>query len=76
MAKMRALIRRSAPALYVSPSHRITGRQPFGPWLLGTVALGFVAFGLYDAIRGILRRIELESPGEQESSTPKQRSAP
>lgn len=35
------------------------GEQPFGPWLLGAVALGFVAYGAYDALRGILRRIDV-----------------
>jgi hypothetical protein len=33
--------------------------QPFGPALLGVLALGFIAYGLYDGIRGVLRKIEL-----------------
>ncbi len=31
--------------------------QPYGPWLLGVVALGFVAYGLYMGIEAIYRRV-------------------
>ena len=31
--------------------------QPFGPWLLGIVALGLIAFGLYSAMSGFWLRI-------------------
>ena len=31
-------------------------QQPAGPWLLGVVALGLLAFGIYSAISGILLR--------------------
>lgn len=30
--------------------------QPFGPWLLGIVALGLIAFGIYSAISGMWLR--------------------
>jgi type IV secretory pathway VirB2 component (pilin) len=32
--------------------------QPYGPWLLGVVALGLVAFGAYSAIGGTLLRFK------------------
>ena len=32
--------------------------QPFGPWLLGIVALGLVAFGIFSALSGIWLRIK------------------
>ena len=32
--------------------------QPFGPWLLGVVALGLVAFGIYSGMSGILLRFK------------------
>ncbi|MBI1258383.1 MAG: DUF1206 domain-containing protein [Chloroflexi bacterium] len=31
-------------------------QQPAGPWLLGVVALGLIAFGLYSAVSGLLLR--------------------
>ena len=40
------------------------GEQPFGPWLLGAMALGFVAYGIFDALQGILWRIDFDQ-GEQ-----------
>ena len=33
--------------------------QPYGPWLLGLMALGFIAHGIYMFIRGRYRRIEV-----------------
>ena len=32
-------------------------RQPYGPYLLGTLALGLLAFGLYSGIAAVFRRI-------------------
>lgn len=32
-------------------------RQPYGPWLLGTVAFGLVAFGVYSIVESLYRRI-------------------
>ena len=32
-------------------------QQPFGPWLLGGIALGLVAYGLYMLIEARYRRI-------------------
>jgi hypothetical protein len=34
-------------------------RQPFGPWLLGLIALGLVAFGAYSILEARYRRIVL-----------------
>lgn len=34
-------------------------RQPFGPWLLGLIALGLVAFGAYSILQARYRRIVL-----------------
>ncbi len=31
-------------------------QQPYGPWLLGIVALGLIAFGIYSIISGLLLR--------------------
>ena len=31
-------------------------QQPYGPWLLGIVALGLIAFGIYSAASGIWLR--------------------
>ncbi|HYD99153.1 MAG TPA: DUF1206 domain-containing protein [Alphaproteobacteria bacterium] len=36
--------------------------QPYGPWLLGTVAFGLIAFALYSAIAALYRRIDAPSP--------------
>ena len=33
-------------------------RQPFGPWLLGVVALGLMAFGLYSMLCGVWLRLK------------------
>jgi hypothetical protein len=33
-------------------------RQPYGPWLLGLVALGLIAYGLYEFVRAKYRRID------------------
>ncbi|MEO8391616.1 MAG: DUF1206 domain-containing protein [Chloroflexota bacterium] len=33
-------------------------QQPYGPWLLGIVALGLIAFGIYSGISGILLRFK------------------
>lgn len=35
-------------------------RRPYGPWLLGTVALGLLAFGLYSAAQARYREIEVD----------------
>ena len=32
-------------------------RQPFGPWMLGVVALGLIAFGIYSAMTGFWLRM-------------------
>jgi hypothetical protein len=32
--------------------------QPYGPWLLGIVAAGLIAFGIYSAMNGILLRLK------------------
>lgn len=32
-------------------------RQPFGPYLLGTLATGLCAFGLYSIIESVYRRV-------------------
>ena len=32
--------------------------QPYGPWLLGVVALGLVAFGLFSFVQAVYRRID------------------
>lgn len=32
-------------------------QQPFGPWILGLVALGLIAYGLYSAVEARYRRI-------------------
>jgi hypothetical protein len=37
---------------------RYLHHQPYGPWLLGAVALGLVAYGAYQGIRARYRRIE------------------
>jgi len=34
--------------------------QPFGPWLLGIVAAGLVAFGLFSFVQAVYRRIDSE----------------
>ena len=33
-------------------------QQPYGPWLLGIVALGLIAFGIYSAMSGIWLRLK------------------
>lgn len=35
-------------------------RQPFGPWLLGIVALGVIAYGVYAVMQGRYRRIRID----------------
>ena len=35
----------------------ILERQPYGPWLLAFVAMGLIAFGIYEFIRAKYRRI-------------------
>jgi len=35
-------------------------RQPYGPWLLGAVALGLVAYGLYQLVNAAYRRISVQ----------------
>jgi hypothetical protein len=32
--------------------------QPYGPWVLGIVAVGLFAFGIYSVIEGVYRRID------------------
>ena len=32
-------------------------RQPYGPWLLGAVAVGFVAYGVYLFLEARYRRV-------------------
>jgi hypothetical protein len=38
----------------------VLAEQPFGPWLLGTVALGLVSYGLYCLINAVIRDTSLE----------------
>lgn len=53
-------------ALHVDPDRtgglyealRTIQTQPFGPWLLGVLALGLVAFGLYSLVQAAYRRID------------------
>jgi len=33
-------------------------RQPAGPWLLGVVALGLIAFGAYSIMSGVWLRLK------------------
>lgn len=33
-------------------------QQPFGPWLLGVVAVGLMAYGIYELVRARYRRIQ------------------
>ena len=35
-------------------------RQPFGSWLLGTVAVGLIAYGLYEIVQARYRRIDAQ----------------
>jgi hypothetical protein len=35
-------------------------RQPFGPWLLGLVALGLTAYGIYMGVEAVYRRIVVD----------------
>ena len=37
-------------------------QQPFGPWLLGIVALGLIAFGFYSMMSGVLLRLKRGAP--------------
>ncbi len=32
-------------------------QQPFGPWLLGVVALGLIAYGIFELVKARYRRI-------------------
>lgn len=38
---------------------RTLEQQPYGPWLLGLVALGFIAYGIYLEARARYRRIAM-----------------
>ena len=38
-------------------------RQPYGPFILGVIALGLIAYGAYELIRARYRRIEAPRPG-------------
>jgi hypothetical protein len=33
-------------------------QQPFGPWLLGAVAAGFIAYGVYELFKGYYRHLD------------------
>lgn len=35
----------------------VLAKQPFGPWILGTVALGLIAYGIYSVVEARYRRI-------------------
>jgi hypothetical protein len=37
--------------------------QPYGPWVLGIVAVGLFAFGIYSVIEGVYRRIDNPAVG-------------
>jgi hypothetical protein len=36
---------------------KVLARQPYGPWLLGTIAVGFIAYGVYMFFEARFRRI-------------------
>jgi hypothetical protein len=38
---------------------RALEQQPFGPWVLGVVALGLVSYGLYMFVMALYRRIKV-----------------
>lgn len=48
----------SSEAGGLSEALRTLQEQPFGPWLLGLLALGLIAFGTYSIIEGVYRRID------------------
>ena len=44
----------------LSGALRTLEQQPYGPWLLGLVALGLIAYGVYMEVRAQYRRIAVE----------------
>jgi hypothetical protein len=44
--------------------------QTYGPWLLGLLALGLLAFGIYSIIEGVYRRIDVTSTESAPHMTP------
>jgi hypothetical protein len=43
-------------------------QQPFGPYLLGAAGAGFSAYGAFELIQSIVRRIDVTAvPGQQAS---------
>ncbi|CAN5266564.1 DUF1206 domain-containing protein [soil metagenome] len=56
----------SLAALHTNPSEarglggalQALEQQPFGPWLLGVVAVGLMAYGIYELVRARYRRIQ------------------
>ncbi len=49
----------SSEAGGVSQALDTLARQPYGPWLLGIIALGLVAFGIHSLLEAKYRRIDL-----------------
>ena len=43
--------------------------QPYGPWVLGIVAVGLFAFGIYSVIEGAYRRIDNPAVGARLRAT-------
>jgi Domain of Unknown Function (DUF1206) len=54
-----ALTANPSQARGLSGALRTIEQQPFGPWVLGVVALGLVAYGLYMLVLARYRRIML-----------------
>jgi hypothetical protein len=55
---MAALHHDPSEAKGVGPSLAALRNQPYGPWLLGIVALGLISYGIYEFIRARYRRID------------------
>lgn len=55
---LAALHANSAEAGGMAKALRWLETQPYGPWLLGIVAAGLVAFGLFSFVQAVYRRID------------------
>ena len=55
---MAALHANSAEAGGMVKALRWLQAQPYGPWLLGVVAVGLAAFGLFSFVQAVYRRID------------------
>jgi hypothetical protein len=40
---------------------QVLAQQPYGPWILGIVALGLVAYGIYMVLQARYRRLVLSN---------------